>query len=51
MRVITIPSVISAGAHGAARGAFQRKRFMSNRSPIWRSVSGESFRTVTTSRP
>jgi hypothetical protein len=50
-RVITIPSVASAGTHGAALGVSGRKMLGSSRSTICRSVSGLALWITTRSRP
>ena len=50
-RVITIPSVTSAGTHGDACGVVPMKRLGSRRSTIWSSESGLALWTTTVSRP
>jgi hypothetical protein len=51
MRVTTIPSVASAGTHGAALGVSGRKMLGSSRRAICRSVSGLALRITTRSVP
>jgi hypothetical protein len=50
-RVTTIPSVASAGTHGAAFGVSGRKTLGSSRSTTWRSVSGLALWITTRSVP
>ena len=51
MRVMTMPSVSSAGTHGARCGVNPVKRFMSSRRTMFRSESGLLLWITTDSRP